>query len=45
MGGYGRYVWSAYGIAALVIAINIAAPILAHRRVKRRIRNAEFDDD
>lgn len=45
MGGYGRYVWSAYGIAAVVLLGNIVAPVVAHRRIKRRIRNAQFEDD
>ena len=32
MGHHGLYVWSAYGISLLVLAINVAAPILARRR-------------
>ena len=27
MGGYGYYVWSAYGFAALVLAFNLLVPI------------------
>ncbi|MDA3920177.1 MAG: heme exporter protein CcmD [Salinisphaera sp.] len=45
MGGYARYVWSAYGIAAVVLLVNIVAPVVAHRRIKRRIRNEQFEDD
>ena len=31
MGGYGFYVWSAFGITAVVILANIIEPILHHR--------------
>jgi heme exporter protein D len=33
MGGYGLYVWSAYGIALVVFAYNIIRPILMRRQV------------
>ncbi len=29
MGHHGPYVWSAYGISLLVLAINVAEPLLA----------------
>lgn len=45
MGGYAAYIWSAYGLAAVVMLVNIAAPVIAHRRLKRRIRDEEFVDD
>lgn len=32
MGHHGPYVWSAYGISLVVLAINVAAPLLARRR-------------
>ena len=32
MGHHGLYVWSAYGISLLVLAINVAEPLLARRR-------------
>ncbi len=32
MGHHGLYVWSAYGICLLVLAINVAAPVLSKRR-------------
>lgn len=44
MGGYAAYVWSSYGIALAVIAGNIIWPWLAHRQVRKRIRNEEYDD-
>lgn len=44
MGGYAPFVWSSYGIAAVVLIVNMVAPVIAHRRIARRIRNEEFDD-
>ena len=32
MGKHGAFVWSAYGISLLVLAINVALPILGKRR-------------
>ncbi|AMO75282.1 heme exporter protein D [Pseudomonas citronellolis] len=32
MGHHGPYVWSAYAISLVVLAINVAAPILARKR-------------
>lgn len=45
MGGYARYVWSAYGIAAVAIIANVVAPVVALARIKRRIANEEFIDE
>ena len=36
MGGYGLYVWSAYGITLVVFAYNIIRPILMRRQVLRQ---------
>ncbi|GAB3683934.1 heme exporter protein CcmD [Salinisphaera aquimarina] len=44
MGGYAPFVWSSYGIAAVVLLGNIITPLIAHRVLLRRIRNEEFDD-
>jgi len=35
---HGAYVWSAYGLTALVIAWNITTPILRNRQIKQAIR-------
>lgn len=35
MGGYAFYVWTAYGAALVVLALNFAAPIVRHRRLLR----------
>ncbi|HEY4318855.1 MAG TPA: heme exporter protein CcmD [Herbaspirillum sp.] len=45
MGGHGAYVWSAYGLCLVVMALNIALPLLARRRylndrIRRRRREA-----
>lgn len=32
MGHHGLFVWSAYGICFMVLAINVALPLLARRR-------------
>lgn len=42
MGGHGLYVWSAYGIAAVVLIGNIVAPLLKRKQIiseqARRLR-------
>lgn len=38
MGGYGKFVWSAYGITAIVIVLNIVLPILRHKKILRMLR-------
>ena len=38
MGGYASYVWSSYGIAALLLIINIVLPVLHHRRQVRKLQ-------
>ena len=35
MGGYAFHVWTAYGAALLVLALNLAAPIARRRRLTR----------
>jgi len=38
MGGYGNYVWSAYGFVALVLILNTVLPIVRHRRLLREAK-------
>ncbi len=38
MGGYAAYVWSAYGLAAVVLLGMIAHSLLWHRRLLRDLR-------
>ncbi|WP_263263963.1 heme exporter protein CcmD [Pseudomonas sp. RIT-PI-S] len=41
MGRHGVYVWSAYGVCLAVLAWNLAAPLLARRRlVEQEARRA-----
>lgn len=46
MGGHALYVWSAYGISVLVLAINVGVPLLAKRdylqEQARRLRREEL---
>ncbi|MDH3639498.1 MAG: heme exporter protein CcmD [Gammaproteobacteria bacterium] len=37
MGGYGFYVWTSYGLAALVLALNLVAAIRRRRSVVRQL--------
>lgn len=37
MGGYAFYVWWSYAIVFVVLAINLVAPALRHRRVHRAL--------
>lgn len=37
MGGYGLYVWSAYGLSAALLIANVLAAIRRERRVLREI--------
>ena len=40
MGGYAFNVWTSYGVAFVVLALNLAAPILRRRRLVRERRAA-----
>lgn len=37
MGGYAFYVWTAYGIACLVLVLNLILPVQQHRQILQRI--------
>ena len=37
MGGYAFYVWSSYGITALVLVLNIVLPWQRHKQLKQQI--------
>jgi heme exporter protein D len=37
MGGYGVYVWPSYGLALLILLVNLVAPHLRERRTLKRI--------
>lgn len=38
MGGYGAYVWPAYGLAAIVVLVNVLLPLKRLRRLQADIR-------
>lgn len=45
MGGYAFYVWWSYAVVAVVLALNVIAPTLRHRRVQRTLtREFRFTD-
>ena len=37
MGGYGFYVWSAYGVALVVLVANVLVPMLRARDLRARL--------
>ncbi len=37
MGGYGFYVWSAYGVAFVVLVANVIVPVLRARELRMRL--------
>ncbi len=41
MGGYAFYVWISYGIALVVLALNIIVPLTQQKRVLRAIRRRQ----
>ena len=38
MGTHGIYVWSAYGVTLIVLAVNVVAPVLRRRELMREIK-------
>jgi heme exporter protein D len=38
MGGYGFYVWSAYALALIVLALNTLLPLTRRKTVLKRLR-------
>ena len=38
MGGYGLYVWSAYGLSLCVLALNVLAARIRNNAVKKEVR-------
>lgn len=39
MGGYGRYVWSAYSIALVVFSFNILVVLQERKQIKKILRH------
>jgi len=46
MGGHGKYVWIAYGLGAVIFALNLVAPMLKRKRLvveqTRQLRREEL---
>ncbi len=40
MGGYAFFVWTSYGIALLVIVLNIVMPMIHRKKVISRVKRA-----
>jgi len=40
MGGYAFFVWTSYGIAFLVVVLNIVMPVLHRKKVISRVKRA-----
>jgi len=38
MGGYAVYVWSSYGLAVLILILNLYLPLARRKTVQRRLR-------
>lgn len=38
MGGYGQYVWGSYGLAALILILNLYLPLRRRKTVQRLLR-------
>lgn len=38
MGGFAKYVWSSYGICAVVLTLNIVIPLLNERKTMRDLQ-------
>lgn len=40
MGGYATFVWSSYGLALVMVVVNIVSPLLERKRVISRVKRA-----
>lgn len=38
MGGYGKFIWSAYGATAIIMILNIILPIRRHKKILRMLQ-------
>jgi heme exporter protein D len=39
MGGYAAFVWPAYGVSVVALAVMVGTTLRAHSRAKRRLRD------
>jgi heme exporter protein D len=40
MGGYAYYVWPSYGLALLLVVVNIVSPLLQRKKIIMQIKRA-----
>ncbi len=40
MGGYAVFVWTSYGLALLMVVVNIVSPMIERKRVIARVKRA-----
>ena len=43
MGGYGVYIWPAYGASLLTLAVAIIASLRAHAKARENVRRLELE--
>jgi heme exporter protein D len=41
MGGYGVYIWPAYGVSVLTLAVAVIASLRAHAKARENVRRLE----
>jgi len=44
MGGYAAFVWSAYGISAVVLIASVLLPIFEKNKIRKRIQRMLQED-
>lgn len=45
MGGYGGFVWTAYAICLLILALNVYLPLRQHKRLLADLNHLDKDQD
>jgi heme exporter protein D len=40
MGGYAVYVWPSYGLALVLVVVNVVSPLIQRKKIIARIRRA-----
>lgn len=45
MGGYGYYVWSCYGLAIIILGLNVIEPLRRQNRIMNKLRKAQQDNE